>query len=64
MSSFRRRRSSSRKGRLAIGAAPVLAFLALLVLLFLVGPIVNRWINTAEDDWVAHHRHRPNWEGP
>ncbi len=57
MSSFRRRRTGTRREWFAIGVAPVLAFLALLVLLFLAGPIVNRWIDAAEDDWAAHHRH-------
>jgi hypothetical protein len=44
-----------------IGWGPVLAFIAFLAVLLVVGPIVDNWVNRAEDEWLATHHGAPHF---
>jgi hypothetical protein len=52
-----RDRPAGGRRRLGIGIGPVLAYVVLMILLLLLGPVANRWIDRAEDAWFAQHPH-------
>lgn len=50
-----RDRPAGGQRRPGIGIGPVLAYVVLMILLLLLGPVANRWIDRAEDAWRAQH---------